>query len=160
RHAHRLGLGRPQGRGELVVAVGHPETVARDVDSSRAVRRNETMANVTRALAAGAIASLCAAAACEVAFPVHELDADGGAVDASADADAQQRGASVPDGCDPTATFGAPSLLVFANFPYAVYSPHLSPDERNVYFQSVRDQTTNDLFVARRGGASGPFDTP
>jgi Tol biopolymer transport system component len=131
------------------------------------------MTNVARAVAVGATASLMAAAACEIAFPVHEvpagasLDADGGAVDASIETGPDASNfvdagpeASAPDGCDPTGTFGAPNLLVFTSFPHDTYAPHLTPDERQVYFEAWRDASSSDLFVARRAGATGPFDRP
>lgn len=60
----------------------------------------------------------------------------------------------------PNATWSAPATLASVNSTYNDFSPMLSADKLQLYFDSGRNGVDEDLYVASRTSTSDPFDTP
>jgi hypothetical protein len=127
------------------------------------------------------VTALGAVVACSVIDPLDGLSDNFGKVDAAADApgvDAADAGGSdapadnvvidappdAPPPCDPGKDFGVPQPLDSINSTEQEGSARLTPDERTIYFDGIREAgagtSSFDLFTASRGDGGdsfGPF---
>lgn len=82
-----------------------------------------------------------------------------GAVDAAAPGDAAPSDA--PALCDPTARFGAPTLVAgLSGIGLAYVGPRLSADELTVYFASNLPSSDANIYTATRPSRNDPFGAP